>query len=217
MPHAYEAIPAVAADERRRHIRVLVIHDEEIVHCGWRLLLSRQNWTARCLAAATPASAVQLARRYEPSVAILDLDVGHEQTAAAAAALRAACPALRILLMAGRASISPKAAQYLGAVGVVSKTLPAAELAEAVLAVASGRRLYAVTAPRSAGSLSARERQVLTLMSAGATNREIAADLNLSEETIKQHAAGIYRKLEVRNRTEAAQRSHQLGLTLVGA
>jgi two-component system response regulator DesR len=55
---------------------------------------------------------------------------------------------------------------------------------------------------------------VLTLLAEGATNREIAGQLHLSEETVKQHAAAIYRKLRVRNRTEAAQRGHQLGLTL---
>jgi DNA-binding NarL/FixJ family response regulator len=99
----------------------------------------------------------------------------------------------------------------------VQKTLPADELADAVLAVASGLRIFAAAAPEGAGALSERERQVLTLISVGWTNREIGLQLHLSQETIKQHAAAIYRKLDVRNRTEAAQRGLQLGLTAAAA
>ena len=53
--------------------------------------------------------------------------------------------------------------------------------------------------------LSAREHDVLMLLTTGATNREIAEALHVSAETVKKHAAALYRKLGVRNRTEAAQ------------
>jgi DNA-binding NarL/FixJ family response regulator len=58
--------------------------------------------------------------------------------------------------------------------------------------------------------LSAREREVLLLLTTGATNREIAEALHVSAETVKKHAAALYRKLGVRNRTEAAQLAPEL-------
>ncbi len=60
--------------------------------------------------------------------------------------------------------------------------------------------------------LSEREREVLHLMAAGSTNPEIARALHLSPHTIKEHTSSLYRKLEVRNRTEAVQRAQRLGL-----
>lgn len=210
-------VAPLAEADQRTHVSVLVVHDEEVVRAGWRLVLSGQPWAARCLTAGDAEQATMLARRYEPDVAVVDLDLGHDRVAALTSSLRATVCDLQILLLAGHTIVSPKAAQFLGATGVVQRTLPATELAAAVLTVASGHRLYAASAPPVAGALSAREREVLGLMSAGATNREIAQALHLSDETIKQHAAAIYRKLGVRNRTQAAQRGHQLGLTFATA
>ncbi|MDX6665229.1 MAG: hypothetical protein QOG68_1435 [Solirubrobacteraceae bacterium] len=209
---AVSAVQPVPFESRRTNVRVLVVHEEEVVQCGWRLLLSRQPWVARCVAARGADDAIGLTRRYRPDVAILDLELGHEQVASIGADLVAECPDLKLLLLAGRTTISPKAARFLGATGVVSKTRPAAELASAVLVVACGQWLFASAAPQAAGALSAREREVLRLMAGGAMNREIAAVLHLSDETIKKHAAAVYRKLKVRNRTEAAQRGQALGL-----
>ena len=61
--------------------------------------------------------------------------------------------------------------------------------------------------------LSPREREVLTLMAAGSTNREIAAQLHLSPHTVKEHTSALYRKLDVRNRAEAVRRAERLGLS----
>jgi two-component system response regulator DesR len=60
--------------------------------------------------------------------------------------------------------------------------------------------------------LSERERTVLELMGSGATNPEIAEQLHLSKHTVKEHTSAVYRKLGVRNRTEAVQRGQRLGL-----
>jgi DNA-binding NarL/FixJ family response regulator len=61
-----------------------------------------------------------------------------------------------------------------------------------------------------AASLTERERQLLVLISTGATNREIARELNLGPDSVKKNASALYRKLGVRNRTEAARRAIQL-------
>ena len=60
--------------------------------------------------------------------------------------------------------------------------------------------------------LSDRERAVLELMASGATNPEIGETLHISRHTVKEHCSAVYRKLEVRNRTEAVQRGQLLGL-----
>jgi len=57
-----------------------------------------------------------------------------------------------------------------------------------------------------------REREVLDLIAAGATNREIAERLYLSPDTVKEHASTLYRKLQARNRAEAVQRAQRIGL-----
>ena len=62
------------------------------------------------------------------------------------------------------------------------------------------------------GGLSERERDVLGLIAAGSTNREIARRLYLSPHTVKEHTSALYRKLEVRNRAEAVRRAQHLGL-----
>ncbi|HLI59319.1 MAG TPA: LuxR C-terminal-related transcriptional regulator, partial [Solirubrobacteraceae bacterium] len=60
--------------------------------------------------------------------------------------------------------------------------------------------------------LSDRERAVLDLMASGATNPEIGEALHISRHTVKEHCSAVYRKLGVRNRTEAVQRGQLLGL-----
>jgi two-component system response regulator DesR len=75
-----------------------------------------------------------------------------------------------------------------------------------------GRTVFSPVAERPASALSAREREVLDLISTGATNREIAARLHLSAYTIKEHTSALYRKLDVRNRAEAVRRAERLGL-----
>jgi DNA-binding NarL/FixJ family response regulator len=70
------------------------------------------------------------------------------------------------------------------------------------------RQLRRATSPRSpVTKLTERERRLLALLSAGATNKEIAAKLHLSPDSFKKNASALYRKLGARNRTDAAQRA----------
>jgi two-component system response regulator DesR len=72
--------------------------------------------------------------------------------------------------------------------------------------------LFPPKAAQPAPLLTDREREVLDLIAAGATNREIAQRLYLSPDTVKEHASGLYRKLHARNRAEAVQRAQRIGL-----
>ena len=117
-----------------------------------------------------------------------------------------------MLLISGAGWISPQAARAAGASGFVSKDWPADDVAKAVLMVGRGQTVFAARAEQPSALLSEREREVLSLMSSGKTNKEIADFLYLSPHTVKEHTSALYRKLRVRNRTEAVRRAERLGL-----
>ena len=83
-------------------------------------------------------------------------------------------------------------------------------LTRSVSSALVGDKLPRLAGLSQVGSLTERQREVLALMSTGATNREIAAVMHVGPETVKKHAEAVYRKLGVRNRTEAAQRAAEL-------
>ncbi len=198
---------------RAAQVSLLVVDDHEVVHWGLRSVLGAAPWVARCLAAHDGAEALELARRFQPQVAIVDLFVGTESGADISQRLRAISPDTKVLLISGAGRISAAAARAAGAAGFISKDSPAEEIVQAVRQVAQGRAVFDAGEANFPGGLSAREREVLGLMATGATNAEIAAQLFLSPHTVKDHASALYRKLGVRNRAEAVQRSQQIGLT----
>ena len=108
--------------------------------------------------------------------------------------------------------MSPAAARAAGASGFVSKDLEAAEIAAAVRMVGLGMTRFAPKSDQPTPLLTEREREVLDLIAAGSTNREIAARLYLSPHTVKEHTSALYRKLRARNRAEAVQRAQRIGL-----
>jgi two-component system response regulator DesR len=193
-------------------LRVLVVDDHDVVHWGFRVLLGEQPWVERCLAARTGPEAVELARRAEPHVALVDLFLAGESGADVCESIRGASPRTRVLLISGAGRMSAAAARAAGASGFVSKDLDAIELADAVRRVGLGMTLFAPKGSQPSPLLSAREREVLDLIAAGSTNREIAAQLFLSPHTVKEHTSALYRKLGARNRAEAVQRAQRVGL-----
>ena len=198
--------------EGERRMRILVVDDHDVVHWGFRLMLSQQPWVERCLSARNSTEAVAHALRYEPHVALVDLFVGDASGAEICEQLRDRSPQTRVLFISGAGRLSPSAARAAGASGFVPKEWPAQEIAQAVQLVGRGMTVFGDDGDRHANRLSEREREVLELMASGATNREIADDLHLSPWTIKEYTGALYRKLEVRNRAEAVQRGQRLGL-----
>jgi two-component system response regulator DesR len=203
---------ATKASLSAQRLRVLVVDDHDVVQWGFRLLLGEQPWVERCLLARTGAEALELARRYEPHVALVDLFLSDESGAEVCSALRAASPSTRVLLISGAGRMSPAAARSAGASGFVSKDLEARDVVAAVRRVGMGMTMFPTKASQPAPPLTEREREVLEAIAAGATNREIAARLYLSPHTVKEHTSALYRKLGVRNRAEAVQRAQRVGL-----
>jgi DNA-binding NarL/FixJ family response regulator len=208
-----------------RKLCVLVVDDHDIVHWGMRLVLVQQDWVERCIPSTTGDEAEDRARRYAPHVALVDLFVGDESGTDIAQRIRAAHPATRVLLVSGAGRISATAARAAGAAGFVTKDRSAADIVEAIRRIGAGedvfdaqtRRSAAAAADRGPGRpahqrLTAREREVLGLVAAGLTNAEIAAELQLSPNTVKEHASSMFRKLGARNRADAIVRAQRLGV-----
>ncbi|HXD63488.1 MAG TPA: response regulator transcription factor [Solirubrobacteraceae bacterium] len=201
--------PGRAAD---RKLRVLVVDDHDVVHWGFRVLLGEQPWVERCLAARTGDEALRLLPTLRPDVALVDLFLAGESGADVCDSIRKASPSTRVLLISGAGRMSPAAARAAGASGFVSKDWDAREVARAVRMVGVGMTVFEPTAEQPAPMLSEREREVLDLIAAGSTNREIAEELFLSPHTVKEHTSAVYRKLQARNRAEAVQRAQRIGL-----
>jgi DNA-binding NarL/FixJ family response regulator len=193
------------ATRSAEQLRVLVVDDHDVVHWGFRLMLAQQPWVSRCLSASSGEEAAELLPRYRPHVAVVDLFLGEESGAEVCQRLRELEPATRVLLLSGAGEISRQAAQTAGASGFAHKDWPARKIAAAVRLVGLGGTVFERQEQTSMMGLSPREREVLELLGAGSTNPEIAAVLHLSPHTVKEHASSVYRKLGVRNRTEAAQ------------
>ena len=139
-------------------------------------------------------------------------------------ALRAAHPEVRVLMLtafAGHDTVD--LAVRAGASGFLQKTAKPAEVVNAIRLVARGhgvlpvteldrRRADATPAPGEAVDLTRREREVLAALIRGLSNREIAAELQLAESTVKLHLSTLMAKLGVTSRVQALVRAHQLGL-----
>jgi DNA-binding NarL/FixJ family response regulator len=198
--------------ENGLRLRVLVVDDHDIVQWGFRLLLERQPWVERCLSARTGEEAVSLVSRTRPHVALIDLFLGGQSGAEICDEVRGVSPQTKILLISGAGTISPAAARAAGASGFVSKDWGAPDVVKAVRMVGLGMDVFAPSPEGDQTPLSEREREVIALIAAGSTNREIAERLFLSPHTVKEYVSGIYRKLDVRNRAEAVKRAQRLGL-----
>ena len=203
---------ATDTDRSPQRLRVLVVDDHDVVHWGFRLMLTQQPWVERCVSAHTGAEAITLAARYRPHVALVDLFIGEESGAEVCERLRAAQPETRVLLFSGAGEISAQAARAAGASGFAYKDWPARKIAGAVRLVGLGRTVFEAHDRQGALGLTDREREVLELMASGQTNPEIGERLHLSRHTVKEHSSSVYRKLGVRNSTEAVQRAQRLGL-----
>jgi two-component system response regulator DesR len=192
----------------QRGLRVLVVDDHDVVQWGFRLLLERQSWVERCLAASSGAEAVQVCRKVQPEVALVDMLLGTESGAEVCEEIHQVSPDTRVLLISGAGIISPNVARAAGAAGFISKDWSAVDVVRAVRRVSQGHEVFA-EAPLDS-PLSEREQEVLSLIATGSTNKEIAGHLHLSPHTVKEHTSAIYRKLGVRNRAEATRQAQRL-------
>lgn len=201
-----EARVAVTAD-----FAVLVVEPNELVGWGLRVVLASQPWVSRCVVVGDAGRALEIATRYDVKVALIAADVRGVSGSQVSATLVRSCTGIRTVLLTRDGLLDTAALRAAGAWGSVGRDWPAKQVVAAVHRVGALGRMLPATAGASA-VLSPQQLEVLRLMAAGATNREIALQLALSPHTIKDHAGALFRRLQVRNRTQAVQRGQSLGL-----
>ena len=191
-------------------IQALVVDRHALTRIGLGVLLHRQPWVSRCLLAGDRDEAIALAERHRPDVAVVDVsDVG-PFVSSYLAPLRTARPAMPLVLCTQCAPGSRAKLLAAAGAGLLTADASVQEVLGAVRAALIAEQVPVELGAERADQLSEREREVLTLLCTGATNREIAAAMNVGTETVKKHAGALYRKLGVRNRTEAARRATTL-------
>lgn len=193
-------------------IRVLIADDHALVRSGLRALLEAQPDFDVVGEAEDGVVVVELCRRLSPDVVIMDLTMPGRGGIRATEDLRQHLPQVKILVLTMHDDEAyMRLAQRAGAAGYVLKKSLATELIRAVRAVHAGQThfpmLETAGAPRpKAGperlTLTAREREVLTLIALGHTSAEIAEKLHISEKTVETHRAHILDKLGLRTRAE---------------
>ena len=203
-------------------IRLLIVDDHPVVRDGLTSMFARDPAFVVLGEAADGAEAVRLARTLRPDVILMDLRMPGMDGVRAIRELTADVRESRVLVLTTYDTdghVLP--AIEAGATGYLLKDAPRDELLRAVRAAARGE---AVLAPSVAAllmgrvrrpapdPLSPREIEVLRLVSAGATNREVAAKLFLTEATIKSHLLNIYTKLGVNDRAAAVTEAFHRGL-----
>lgn len=196
-------------------IGVLLVDDDSMVR-GW-VRLALESSSFRVVGeASTRNEALELARRRAPDVLLVDYRLGDSTGTELVRELRVAGIAAPAVLMTAKTEAGfNEAVREAGAQGTVLKTGSIAELLDALLAVSGGETSFDGRHPRrdsGRAALSPRERDVLRLVAAGSTNREIAQELGVADETVKTLVARTFSKLGVRKRAEAVSEAHRLGL-----
>lgn len=214
---------------RSRALRILIADDHDLARAGLRSLLASEPTIAIVGEAADGRQALVLCAQCQPDLVLLDVRMPQMDGLAATRAIKAAYPQVRVLIVTLHASL-----EYLveaikaGAAGYVLKEATRAELIDAINQVSRGdtflnQGLMVEALQRltneppgvrtlPAVALTPRERDVLRLLVAGRTNRQIAQQLAISPGTVKIHVEHIIAKLGVSDRTQAAVRAIELRL-----
>jgi two-component system response regulator DesR len=201
-------------------IRLLLADDQALVRGALAALLSLEPDLTVVAEVGRGDEVVPEALRTTPDVALLDVEMPGLDGIAAAAALRTALPACRVLVVTtfGRPGYLRRAMEA-GANGFVVKDTPARQLAEAVRRVHAGLRvvdptLAAETLATGASPLTERETEVLRAARGGGTVADLARSLHLSEGTVRNHLSAAIGKTGARNRAAAVRIAEQNGWLL---
>jgi DNA-binding NarL/FixJ family response regulator len=203
-------------------IRLMIVDDHPVVRDGLSGMFAGEDGIEVVAEAANGADAVRRARALAPDVILMDLRMPELDGVAAITALTAEGVSSRVLVLTtydSDADVLP--AIEAGATGYLLKDAPRGELLRAVRAAARGQsvlspsvasRLMTQIRTPAEGSLSDRELEVLTLVARGASNRDAAQALLISEATVKTHLLHIYAKLSVSDRAAAVAEAFNRGL-----
>jgi len=213
-------------------IRVLVADDQELVRGGFALILDAQPDIAVVGEAADGAEAIDAAARLSPDVVLMDVRMPNVDGIQATARICAESDAKVLVLTTFDLDEYVYDALRAGASGFLLKDMRRAELVDAVRVVAAGeallapsvtRRLIADVVARSPGpapetprlaALTTRETETLRAVARGLSNAEIAAQLFVTEHTVKTHVSNVLAKLGLRDRVQAVVLAYETGLVV---
>ena len=206
-------------------IRVAIIDDHEMVREGLRAILQIEPDFQIVAESATADGIVELVGRARPDVVLLDARMPGVSGPDACRQLVASHPEIAVLMVSTYSDDElVEECLRAGAKGYVIKDIQRLTLKDSIRAVHRGEgavspvvaakvidRLRGTATTETEPLLSDRQREILRLIAEGFSNREIASRVYLSENTVKSHVQEIFRKLQVRNRVEAALRATQEG------
>ena len=217
-------------------IRVMLVDDQAMVRAGFRMIVESEPDITVVGEAADGRDAVELARRCDPHVVLMDVRMPHMDGIEATALITAAATPPRVLILTTfDLDDYVYSALRAGASGFMLKDAPAEQLIEAVRVVARGDALLAPSVTRLlieevarrpavdpsatlAGfdDLTERELDVMRLVAKGMSNAEIAEALYLGEATVKTHVGRILAKLDLRDRVQVVVVAYESGLVTPG-
>ncbi len=216
-------------------LRVLVVDDQALVRTGFRMILESEPGISVVGEAEDGLRAVERALELRPDVVLMDIRMPQMDGIEATRRLIAADPAAKVLVLT-TFDLDEYVYEALraGASGFMLKDAPPEQLIVAVRTIAAGEALLAPSItrrlieqyvrrpgpsparPMPSERLTSREVEVLALIGRGSTNGEIAAELVLSEATVKTHVAHIFGKLDLRDRAQAVVYAYEAGIVQPG-
>lgn len=213
-----------------RPLRLLLVDDHEVVRQGLAALLARRPAFQVVAEAGTVAEALAAARRFRPDLVIMDVRLPDGTGIEACRDIRAEMPEIRVVMLTSYPDEEAVLAAIMaGASGYLLKQIRGRDLVEALESVGRGaslldpavtervlervRRMAAGDGHDELAELTSQERKILMLVAEGKTNREIAAQVFLSDKTVKNYVSSILSKLNLQRRAQAAAfvAKHRLG------
>jgi len=202
-------------------LRMLVVDDHEVVRQGLVSLLDRRSGFEVVAQAASVAESIAQAARFEPDLVIMDVRLPDGSGIEACREIRAARPETRVVMLTSYPDEEAVLSAIIaGASGYLLKQIRGRELVSALEAVGRGeslldtavtekvlervRRMASGSASDELADLTGQERKILMLVAEGKTNKEIAAEVFLSDKTVKNYVSSILSKLNLQRRTQAA-------------
>jgi DNA-binding NarL/FixJ family response regulator len=199
-------------------LKLLIADDHELMLEGIRMALTSAPDIEVVGATTSGAQILPLVRQTSPDIVLLDLRMPGMDGLRCLELLRERYPDVKAIVLSGsEESDVIDAAFRRGAAGFIVKRIDPSDLAAVIRQVAEGTVFYPLGArpgaaePVDAG-LTERERDILKALADGLSNKQIARQFWLSEQTIKFHLTNIYRKLGVSSRTEAVRHAYERGL-----
>lgn len=215
-------------------IRILIADDQSLVRAGFRLMLENHEDLEVVGEAADGHQAIHSSGRLQPDVVLMDIRMPDLDGIAATREITRRHPARVLVLTTYDLDEYVYDALQAGASGFLLKDAPPAQLVEGIRAVAGGEALLAPTVtrrliaefsrfgparrtrPAELDALTPRELDVLRLVARGLSNAEIAAELVLSDTTVKTHVTHVLGKLGLRDRVQAVVFAYESGLVQPG-